>query len=133
MKKIFNLKTMSLALVLIMVCSMFAACGASPEMKAAAGTYAGEYTKFVGDSDEYKVTDEEFSLDLRENGKGTHHRDTLDISVEWSVTADGEFKMTETFLGAKSEYTGTLKDGKLDIFNGDPTDDFTCEYVYNKK
>lgn len=41
--------------------------------------------------------------------------------------------MSETFIGDPIEYTGTLKDGKLDIFNGNPDDDFSCEYVYEKE
>ena len=41
--------------------------------------------------------------------------------------------MEETFLGITVEYNGTLTDGKLDIFNGDPSDDLTCEYVYEKQ
>lgn len=41
--------------------------------------------------------------------------------------------MTEKFLGISIEYTGTLADGKLDIFNADPNDDLTCEYVYEKQ
>ena len=28
--------------------------------------------------------------------------------------------------------TGTLKDGELTIFNGDPSSDLTYEYVYKK-
>ena len=40
--------------------------------------------------------------------------------------------MTEKFLGSTIDYTGTLKDDKLDIFNGDPDDMWTYEYVYKK-
>ncbi|MBQ8133441.1 MAG: hypothetical protein IJ192_03380 [Clostridia bacterium] len=98
----------------------------------AVGTYKGQYTKFVGDSDDAKVTDEPFSLELQTGGKGTHYRDDLEINITWEL--DGEnFIMTESFMGMKTEYTGTLKDGKLNIFNGDPTDDWTCEYVYEKE
>ena len=41
--------------------------------------------------------------------------------------------MEETFVGDPIVYTGTLKDGKLDIFNGDKDDIFTYEYVYVKE
>lgn len=96
-----------------------------------AGTYEGEYVKFVGDSMDSKDTDP-FTLVLKEDGTGTHSRDDYDFKVTWEI--DGEdFKMTETFIGASIEYTGTLKDGKLDIFNGDPKNDLTAEYVYHKK
>ena len=34
---------------------------------------------------------------------------------------------------AAGHYTGTLVNGKLDIFNGDPEDIWSCEYVYEKQ
>lgn len=36
-------------------------------------------------------------------------------------------------MGMKIDYTGTMKGDELSIFNGDPEDDFTCEYVYLKE
>ncbi len=96
-----------------------------------AGTYEGLYTKIVGDPDTEKVEDEEFSLELNSDGTGRHNRDDASFKVTWSLDGD-KFKMTETFVGDPIEYTGTLKDGKLDIFNGDPDDIWTFEYVYEK-
>lgn len=99
------------------------------DLSAVAGTYMGQYTKLVGDDEKNK--DEEFYLELDKDGTGKHHRDDSTFKVEWSL--DGtDFKMTEKFIGDPIEYTGTLKDGKLDIFNGDPDDDWTYEYVYEK-
>ena len=99
------------------------------DLSAVAGTYMGQYTKLVGDDEKNK--DEEFYLELDKDGTGKHHRDDYAFNVEWSL--DGtDFKMTEKFVGDPIEYTGTLKDGKLDIFNGDPDDDWTYEYVYEK-
>lgn len=123
MKRLFVLIA-ALAMILSLT-----ACGSS-EADAAAGTYKGQYTKLVGD--ETKNTDEEFSLVLEKDGKGTHNRDDLEISVTWELEGEN-FKMTETFLGMTIDYTGTLKDGQLDIFNGDPTDVWTYEYVYEKQ
>ena len=94
------------------------------------GTYKGQYTKYVGDTK--KVEDEEFSLVLNADGTGTHNRDDSSFNVTWSLDGDN-FKMSETFLGDPIEYTGTLVDGKLDIFNGDKSDSLTCEYVYEKQ
>lgn len=99
------------------------------DLSTVAGTYIGQYTKLVGDST--KEYDDEFSLELKEDGTGVHNRDDASYKLKWSL--DGEkFKMTETFLGSSIEYTGTLKDDKLDIFNGDPDDTWTYEYVYTK-
>ena len=121
--------------VILMVSGLFllTGCGGNKEeLSAFAGTYKGVYTKFVGDPETSKVEDEEFSLELKADGTGTHNRDESDFDVTWKL--DGEnFTMHETFLGLSIDYTGTLVDGKLDIFNGDPDDDFTCEYVYEKQ
>ena len=121
-----------LLVILFIGVFLFTGCESKPDLKTVAGTYDGQYTKFVGDPEDAKNTEDVFSIELKEDGTGTHHRDDLDINVTW--TLDGEnFTMKETFLGITIDYTGTLKDGKLDIFNGDPSNDFTCEYVYQKK
>ena len=120
-----------LIIVVAMLASVLAGCGKSAE-KSVIGTYEGQYTKFVGDPDEAKVTDEEFSLELKSGGVGIHHRDGMDFNLTWNLEGEN-FTMKETFLGISIDYTGTLKDGRLDIFNNDPEDDFTCEYVYVKK
>lgn len=123
-------KVIALLMAVMMVIGL-TACGNS-ELKAASGTYKGEYTKMVGDDEDDKTTDEEFTLTLESNGKGKHDRDGLSIDVTWELEGEN-FKMTETFMGMKLEYTGTLKDGKLDIFNGDPEDIWTMEFVYSKQ
>ena len=113
-------KNFRILLVLAIVGVIFiTGCGKS-NLKDAAGTYEGEYTKFVGDPDTSKE-ESEFSLVLNEDGTGKHNRDDESFDVKWSID------------GITNEYTGTLKDGKLDIFNGDPENDLTAEYVYTKK
>ena len=105
---------------------------ASEETKAAAGTYIGQYTKFVGDTDDAKNTSEPFKLVLNEDGTGTSYRNDLEIRIpDWSVEG-GVFKMTEKFLGT-IDYTGKLEGNKLNAFNGDPDNALTCEYVYEKQ
>lgn len=103
-------------------------CGGKGDSKKdVAGTYKGTYTKLVGD--DTKNTDEEFSLVLKEDGTGTHNRDGGSFDVEWSI--DGEkFTMKDKFGGLTIDYTGTLKDGKLQIYNGDPENMWTYEYNY---
>lgn len=132
------LRVIALSAALAMALGMAACSGGGSTSAAssaaddsAAGTYTGLYTKFVGDSDEFRVTDEPFSLTLNADGTGTHARDDMEFDVTW--TLDGEnFAMEETFIGDPIVYEGTLKGDDLDIFNGDPTDDLTCEYVYTK-
>ena len=130
-------KGLKMLTVLVAVLGVFvlAGCGKKDNKKADlskyAGTYVGEYGKYVGDSEENKNTTDVFSVELKEDGTGVSRRDGGEYNITWSI--DGEnFKMTETFIGT-IDYTGTLKDGKLDIFNGEPTNSFTYEYVYNKQ
>ena len=122
-------KTLAAVMALVMA-FMLVACGASEAQKNAAGTYNFQKGKFVGDSD--YATDEDFTLKLNEDGTGTRTTDGISYDLTWKL--DGEtFTMSETFLGLTNDYTGTLKDGELDIFNGDPTNDFTYEYVLVKE
>ena len=121
-------KIIAAALVLVMALSLFA-CGKGNEaMENAAGTYNGVQSKFVGD-EEWEECD--FVLELKSDGTGTSTRDGTSYEATWEI--DGEnFKMTETFLGMNIDYTGTLKDGELHIYNGDPGSDLTYEYVFKK-
>ena len=117
-------KTLAVIMALVMAL-MLVACGASEEQKDVAGTYKCDKCKFVGDAE---WTTEDFTLVLNNDGTGTSTRE-LSSDVTW--TLDGEnFTMTEKI--GETEYTGTLKDGVLDIFNGDPTNEFTYEYVLTK-
>ena len=126
-------KIIAIALIAVLALAL-AACGGSGDKKdeagnAAAGTYTGVHSKFVGD--ENWSEDEKFSLTLNADGTGTSNRDGVDYEMTWKL--DGEnFTMTETFMGMTIDYTGTLKDGEIHTYNGDPTDDFTYEYVYKK-
>ena len=130
-------KLFGILLLLVLVVGM-AGCGkkASSEkeekvdMSKYAGTYVGQYTKFVGD--ETKTEDEEFSVVLEEDGTGKSTRDGNTYNMTWSIKGS-KFEMTEKFMGITIDYTGTLKDGKIDVFNGDPDNDFTVEYVYEKE
>ena len=121
-------KLIALILTLALLTCVFAACSENP-LKAYAGTYEGKYTKYVGD--ETKDEEEKFSLVLKDDGTGTSSRGA-DYKVTWTLEGE-KFTMQETFMGMTIDYTGTLKDGNLDIFNGDPTNALTCEYVYAKQ
>ena len=105
---------------------------ATPESTAAAGTYIGKYTKFVGDPDTAKNEDEPFKLVLNADGTGTHYRNDLEINIpEWSI--DGaDIKLTEKFIGT-IDYTGTLSGNSLTLFNDDPQKPLTCMYIYEKE
>ena len=101
----------------------------TPEMLAAVGVYRGLYTKMVGSDTKQE---EEFTLTLMDDGTGKQQRNNLDIKIpDWTVEG-GKVKLTEKFLG-KIDYTGTLDGTKLSLFNGDPENSFTMEYVYEKQ
>ena len=121
------MKRLLLILLALALLVSLAACG-DPALKAASGTYTGVHCKFVGDTE---WQEEEFSLELKSDGTGTSNRDGETYNVTW--TLEGEtFTMKETFLGMSIDYTGTLKDGELHIYNGEPESDLTYEYVYKK-
>ncbi len=123
----------SLLMILAMV---LGACGGSGggesttrNVNPAAGNWIGQYLKMVGDSYADRDQTSAFHLELKEDGTGTHYRDDLELEVKW--TLDGEaFTMTETFMGMTIDYTGTLTGDDLDLFNADPDDIWTTEYVY---
>jgi hypothetical protein len=121
-------KHIALLLAVALLCVLFTACSANP-MKAAAGTYVGQYTKLVGDDEKEEET---FTLTLEADGTGKHARDDLELKITWTLEGEA-ITMKETFLGISIDYTGTLKDGELHLFNGDPEDIWTCEYVYQKQ
>lgn len=119
-----------LVLVAVFSVTMLVGCGSKTDLSKYAGTYEGQYGKFVGDTKQN--TSEKFSLELKADGTGKHNRDGMSFNVTWDL--DGEkFTMTETFVGDPIEYEGTLKNGELSIFNGDKNDDLTYNYVYKKQ
>ena len=124
------MKKIALCLSIIMF-SVLLLTGCGKSLKEYAGTYKKEYSKFVGDPDTAKDTEVGEML-LNEDGTGKSTRGGATYNVEWSM--DGEnITLTETFMGMKIEYNGTIKDGRLDIFNGDKNDNLTHETVYNKQ
>ncbi len=122
------MKKIVIAVLAVVMILCVVSCGNSA-LKEYAGTYTGVQSKFVGD--EEWVTDEEFSLELKGDGTGVSKRDGAEYKLTWALEGEN-FTMTETFLGISIDYTGTLKNGELHIYNGDPTDDLTCEYVFKK-
>ena len=122
------LKTLLAVLVLVSVFAL-SGCG-KKDLSSYAGSYKGEYTKMVIDTE--KTTGEEFSVELKSNGTGISRRNGAEYNISWSLNGDN-FKMTEKFGPLTIDYNGTLKDGVLDIFNGDKEQPATYEYVYKKQ
>ena len=117
--------------ILITLCVLLlTGCGLNAGGETAAGTYVGQYTHILGEPESVRDTSP-FTLELRRDGTGLHHRDNMDFEVTWEL--EGEtITVTEHFLGAEISYTGTLLDRELVLFNGDPTAPWTVEYVYVK-
>lgn len=115
---------LALAMVLALV-----SCGASAEMKAAAGTYKGTEYKYNADTE--WADNSEWTIELKDDGTGVSKREDTEYDAEWTLEGD-KFTLTEKFMGMKLEYTGTLKDGKLEFYNGDPSSDLTCLYKFEK-
>lgn len=114
---------LALAMVLALV-----SCGASAEMKAAAGTYKGTEYKYNGD--EEWVDNSDWTIELNDDGTGKSKRGGEEYDAEWTLEGD-KFTFTEKFVG-KLEYSGTLKDGKIELYDGDPSLEITCLYKFAK-
>ena len=125
------MKKTALIILAFAMIVILASCGGNSALKEAAGTYNGVHGKFVGDTEWVDAAKEPFSLVLKDDGTGTSTRDGADYKVTWTLEGEN-FTMQETFLGMSIDYTGTLKDGELHVYNGEPTDDLTYEYVYGK-
>jgi hypothetical protein len=124
MKKVF--------LFCLIVIGLFIITGCGNKLSEYAGIYKLEYSKFVGDPDTAKDTSEVAEITLNADGTGKSVRDGLNIDIEWKL--DGEnITLTEIYMGIKLDYNGTLKNNKLDIFNGDKTNQLTVEKVYIKE
>jgi hypothetical protein len=124
------MKKSFVCLLLILCVILLTACGNS--LKDYAGTYKLEYSKYVGDAADVKDTSSYETLILNDDGTGKSNRDGLNIDVKWSMEEDN-ISLTETYAGIKIDYNGTIKDGKLTMYNGDKTNDLTYEKVYNKE
>ena len=139
MKRTAMLRLFRVLLAAALLLTLLAACGGedraaqtpAPAVNPAVGIWEGEYAKFVGDSEETKNT-EAFTLVLEEEGVGRFQRNGNEYKVAWTLEGEA-FTMKETFAGISIDYTGVLKEGRLDLFNGDPEDMWTCEYVFALK
>lgn len=123
-------KSILCAFFVMMGLLVIVGCGKNSDLSKYAGTYKLEYSKYVGDPDTAKNT-EEWTIVLNNDGTGKSNRDDASYDVEWSIDNEN-VKVVEKFIGT-IEYNGTLKDGKLDIFNGDKTSAITLEAIFNKQ
>lgn len=126
-----NVKKVLLVFVLMLGVVVLTGCG-KEDLSKYAGTYEKEFEKFVGDPETAKNTTDPFTIVLNADGTGKSNRDGESYDAEWSVKGEN-FTFTEKFGPIKNEYTGTIKDGRIDMFNGDPKADITLEIVFNKK
>ena len=125
------MKKYLLFIVFVMVSVLFiTGCGKN-DLSKYAGTYKLEYSKYVGDPDSAKTT-EEWTIVLEKDGTGKSNRDGGSYNVEWSINNE-DITVTEKFGTLTNEFNGTLKEGRLDIFNGDKTKEITLEAVFNKQ
>lgn len=120
-----------LLLIALVFVSVLVLTGCGKDLSKYAGTYKLEYSKYVGDPETAKNT-EEWTIVLEKDGTGKSNRDGASYTVEWSIKGD-DITLKEKFAGLTNDYNGTLKDGKLDIFNGDKTKEITLEAIFNKQ
>lgn len=122
-------RSLTLLLVLSVLLALLAGCGLSPG-QSAAGIYVGQFTHVMGDPENVRDTSP-FSLELKADGTGVHHRDGMDFELRWELEGE-KITVTERFIGVELPYNGTLRNRELVLFNGDPANPWTVEYVYLK-
>ena len=105
--------------------------GCGKDLSKYAGTYKLDYSKYVGDPEDAKST-EDWSIVLEKDGTGKSNRDGSSYNVEWSISGK-DITLTEKFGLLTNDYNGTLDGEILDIFNGDKTNDITLEAVFTKQ
>ena len=105
-------------------------CGNS-KLASYAGTYQLEYSKYVGDPETAKST-EDWTMILEADGTGKSNRDGNSYNIEWSIDGDN-ITLKERFGTLTIDYNGTIQNGKIDAFNGNKTDALTLEVVFNKE
>ena len=117
---------------LVLVCFMLLiGCGKN-ELLEFEGVYKLEYTKYVGDADTEKNTNLVATITLNSDGTGKSIHDGVDHNLTWSI--DGiNIKILESHDESIIEYSGTLENGKLDIFDGDKNKSLTNELIYYKE
>ena len=120
-----------LLLIAVIMVGVLFVTGCGKDLSKYAGTYKLEYSKYVGDSEDDKST-EDWSIVLEKDGTGKSNRDSESYNVEWSISGK-EITLKEKFGPLTNEYNGTLEEGRLDIYNGDKTNILTLEAVFNKQ
>ncbi len=118
--------------IFVMVGVLFITSCGKGDLSKYAGTYKIEYSKYVGDPDTAKNTDEIWTIELNSDGTGKSSRNGSNYDVEWSINGEN-ITFVEKFMGIKLDYNGTISNNKLDIFNGDKTNDLTLEAVFIKQ
>lgn len=118
-----NKKIVLVILSLLFVFSL-AACGKSGKAEDPnIGTYVLTDEKFTDGSG--KIS-QEWTITLNADGTGKASR-SVESDVTWSV--DGEaLKLTEKMMGIKLDYEGTIKDGVIQLMDGN-----TRMYVFTKE
>ncbi len=96
------------------------------------GTYALEYSKYVGDSEDIKNTNDYAEIILESDGVGTSIRSGITHDIKWSIDGDN-IQILETQTESILEYNGIIKDNRIDLYNGDKTNAITLHEVFIKK
>ena len=115
-----------LVLVLAFVSlSVLVACGGGAG-KEYAGSYRNTSYKYSDGSGEADPT---WVLTLTEDGKGTSARGGSEYGLTWKVKGN-EITVTETFMGMKNEYSGTIETKKITLQTGEPGADFSATMIF---
>ena len=141
-------------LCMCMLATALVACGNNQTVENVSGTYKGQYRKLVGDPDDSKNTSDSFSIILNSDGTGIFKRDGTDYTIsEWNISGtsftmeekieyktsdytsiqDYEESLAKVAFGPQViRYTGVLDDNILEIYDGNPDNATTNQYILSK-
>lgn len=118
-----HLKAMMLLAVCVILAISALACTSSPA-DGQAGKYMCEWEK----GPIYSLDHPNYYYTLDGHGKGEYYHKDSTHKVKYTYSSDGSIKLEDTITGIK--YNGTLINGELHIYDGNPESATVSEFLF---
>ena len=122
----FKIVALMLAMITVLVFCM-TACSGGGEPDGAQGEYLFEWEKLAV----ITRTDYDYKFILDGHGGGEYHHKGSVHKIKYEYQTSGDINIKDTITGIK--YNGTLINGELHIYDGDPNSDMVSEFMYKKQ
>ena len=118
-------RTIVTVLLAALILSVLTGCGS----KMPAGSY-GTYELEWESISIIEKTDQDFKFILDGKGGGEYHHKGSVHKVKYTYDESGNIRIDDTITGIR--YNGTLLNGELHIYDGNPDSDTVSEFLYKK-